>query len=128
MLQEVRVLPEVQVLQEVWVLMKAVQVARGVARSVQEVVQVLRKAVQVARRVARSVQEVLQHKPGIDITDACADWTTTVFVLEDRAATVKERRKRHQKAVIVQGTSKGVLLAPFLDLLYFSPHQRKLDL
>ncbi|KAI9710802.1 MAG: hypothetical protein M1812_007350 [Candelaria pacifica] len=39
-------------------------------------------------------------KPGVSITDACIDWQTTVFVLEDLAAAVRERRKRQQKVLI----------------------------
>ncbi len=32
-------------------------------------------------------------KKGVSITDACIDWETTVTVLEDLAAAVRDRRK-----------------------------------
>lgn len=32
-------------------------------------------------------------KPGVSITDACIDWDSTVAVLEDLAAAVRDRRK-----------------------------------
>jgi len=32
-------------------------------------------------------------KKGVSITDACIDWDSTVSVLEDLAAAVRERRK-----------------------------------
>ncbi|KAF1814778.1 3-deoxy-7-phosphoheptulonate synthase [Eremomyces bilateralis CBS 781.70] len=35
-------------------------------------------------------------KKGVSITDACIDWATTVDVLKDLAAAVRERRKRAQ--------------------------------
>lgn len=39
-------------------------------------------------------------KPGVSITDACIDWPATVFVLEDLAAAVRERRQQTQKIFI----------------------------
>lgn len=41
-------------------------------------------------------------KKGVSITDACIDWDTTVHVLEDLAAAVRERRTKKK------GTSNGV--------------------
>jgi 3-deoxy-7-phosphoheptulonate synthase len=38
-------------------------------------------------------------KKGVSITDACIDWESTVTVLEDLAAAVKERRVKNGKAV-----------------------------
>jgi len=35
-------------------------------------------------------------KKGISITDACIDWDTTVAVLEDLAASVRERREKNK--------------------------------
>lgn len=35
-------------------------------------------------------------KRGISITDACIDWDSTVSVLEDLAAAVRERRVKNQ--------------------------------
>ncbi|KAF2244076.1 phospho-2-dehydro-3-deoxyheptonate aldolase-like protein [Trematosphaeria pertusa] len=40
-------------------------------------------------------------KKGVSITDACIDWETTVTVLDDLAAAVRERREK-------KGTSNGV--------------------
>jgi 3-deoxy-7-phosphoheptulonate synthase len=36
-------------------------------------------------------------KKGVSITDACIDWESTVTVLEDLAAAVKERRVKNGK-------------------------------
>lgn len=38
-------------------------------------------------------------KKGVSITDACIDWETTVDVLENLAAAIKERREKAQNAV-----------------------------
>lgn len=35
-------------------------------------------------------------KKGISITDACIDWDSTVAVLEDLAAAVRERREKNK--------------------------------
>lgn len=35
-------------------------------------------------------------KKGVSITDACIDWDTTVSVLEDLAAAVRERREKNK--------------------------------
>lgn len=35
-------------------------------------------------------------KKGVSITDACIDWDTTVFVLEDLAEAVRERREKNK--------------------------------
>jgi 3-deoxy-7-phosphoheptulonate synthase len=40
-------------------------------------------------------------KKGVSITDACIDWETTVTVLEDLAAAVRDRRK------LVGGATNG---------------------
>jgi 3-deoxy-7-phosphoheptulonate synthase len=40
-------------------------------------------------------------KKGVSITDACIDWESTVDVLEDLAAAVRDRRSK-------KGTSNGV--------------------
>ena len=37
-------------------------------------------------------------KKGVSITDACINWESTVEVLEDLAAAVKERRSKASKA------------------------------
>lgn len=37
-------------------------------------------------------------KKGVSITDACIDWDTTVGVLEDLAAAVRERREKKSSA------------------------------
>lgn len=40
-------------------------------------------------------------KKGVSITDACIDWETTVDVLEDLAAAVRDRRE------LTAGVAKG---------------------
>ena len=42
-------------------------------------------------------------KKGVSITDACIDWETTVEVLHDLAASVRDRRKLQQSANGVNG-------------------------
>ena len=50
-------------------------------------------------------------KKGVSITDACIDWESTVTVLEDLAAAVRERRKVNGGAVNGNGTdAKATLL------------------
>lgn len=49
-------------------------------------------------------------KKGVSITDACIDWDTTVQVLEDLAAAVRERRDHKSKATNgVNGRHQGGL-------------------
>lgn len=38
-------------------------------------------------------------KKGVSITDACIDWESTVTVLEDLAAAVRERREKNKGEV-----------------------------
>jgi 3-deoxy-7-phosphoheptulonate synthase len=50
-------------------------------------------------------------KKGVSITDACIDWDSTVTVLEDLAAAVRERRKVNGGAVNGNGADvKATLL------------------
>jgi 3-deoxy-7-phosphoheptulonate synthase len=50
-------------------------------------------------------------KKGVSITDACIDWETTITVLENLAAAVRERRKINGVAVNGNGIdAKATLL------------------
>ncbi|KUI69950.1 Phospho-2-dehydro-3-deoxyheptonate aldolase, tyrosine-inhibited [Cytospora mali] len=49
-------------------------------------------------------------KKGVSITDACIDWDTTVSVLEDLAAAVRERREKNKGEANGSGDAKATPL------------------
>lgn len=49
-------------------------------------------------------------KKGVSITDACIDWESTVSVLEDLAAAVRERREKNKGEANGHGDAKATPL------------------